>query len=169
MKTIRALKNLELPPASTTMNYSAAIKTEAIVRLGVYNFLKHVRRIFRKPVKDETENAVSALKDAIRRMKKETEEGLVFHFKNYKENLKFQYIFKLVDAVSETIYDAMMERFHDYTQDLSQLTGSMVSNQVDKDHLSASLQAAASMAGEISGEMARFSDGLEKIAASDTV
>jgi len=167
IKTIKKGKSLELPPASATMNYSAAIKTEAIVRLGVYNFLKHVRRFIRQPVKDQTDNAISALRDAIRRMKKETEEGLIFHFKNYKENLKFQYIFKLVDAVSDAIYDAMMERFHDYTQDISQLTGSMVSNQLDKDHLSASLQAAASAAGGISGKMARFSDLLEKTVESN--
>ncbi|MBC2716555.1 MAG: hypothetical protein HF978_14725 [Desulfobacteraceae bacterium] len=169
LKTLKQVKNLELPAAAATMNYSTAIKTEAIMRLGVYNFIKQIKRLIRQPVKDETANALSALKDAIKRMKKETEEGLAFHFKNYKENLKFQYIFQLVDAVTDNIYDVMMERFHDYTQDLSQLTGSMVKNQVDKDQLSLSLQESASTVGEISGRMEQFGASLEKTAGTDLV
>jgi len=167
LKTLKQVNNLEFPPAAATMNYSTAIKTEAIMRLGLYNFIKQIKRIIRQPVKDEAANALSALKDAIKRMKKETEEGLVFHFKNYKENLKFQYIFQLVDAVSGNIYDIMLERFHDYTQDLSQLTGSMVKNQVDKDQLSFSLQESASTVDGISVRIKQFGDMLYKTEKKD--
>ncbi len=167
LKTLKQIKKLEFPPAAATMNYSTAIKTEAIMRLGFYNFIKQIKRLIRQPVKDEAANALNALKDAIKRMKKETEEGLVFHFKNYRENIKFQYIFQLVDAVSDNIYDVMMERFHDYTQDLSLLTGSMVKNQVDKDHLSSSLQECASTVDEISAGISQFSDLLNKTVNSN--
>ncbi|MCD6585978.1 MAG: hypothetical protein J7K96_09490, partial [Desulfobacteraceae bacterium] len=168
LKTLKQVNTLAFPPAAATMNYSTAIKTEAIMRLGVYNFIKQIKRLIRQPVKDETANALSALKDAIKRMKKETEEGLAFHFKNYRENLKFQYIFQLVDAVSDNIYDLMIERFHDYTQDLSRLTGSMVKNQVDKDQLTFSLQASASTVDEISGRINRFGDMLTKTVDKDS-
>jgi hypothetical protein len=167
LKTLKQIKKLAFPPAAATMNYSTAIKTEAIMRLGVYNFIKQIKRLIRQPAKDETENSVFALKDAIKRMKKETEGGLAFHFKDYKENLKFQYIFRLVDVVSDNIYDVMMERFHDYTQDLSQLTGLMVKNQVDKDQLSLSLQASASTADEISSKIKQFADLLTKTMNTD--
>ena len=167
LKTLKQLKNLEFPAAAATMNYSTVIKTEAIMRLGLYNFIKQIKRLIRQPVKDETANALSALKDAIKRMKKETEEGLLFHFKNYKENFKFQYIFRLVDAVSDNIYDVMMERFHDYTQDFSQLTGSMVKNQVDKDQLFFSLQECASTVDEISVEIKQFGNKLKKTVNTD--
>ena len=160
LKTLKQVKNLEFPAAAATMNYSTAIKTEAIMRLGFYNFMKQVKRLFRQPVKDESANAMFALKDAVKRMKKETEESLIFHFKNYKENIKFQYIFQLVDAVSDSIHDALIERFHDYTQDLSHLTGSMVKNQVDKDQLSVSLQTSAATLEEISGSIRQFGEKL---------
>lgn len=162
LKTLKQTKNLAFPPAAATMNYSAVIKTEAIMRLGMYNFIKQIKRLIRQPVKDEAANAMSALKNAIKRMKKETEEGLVFHFKNYKENLKFQYVFQLVDAVSDNIHDVLMERFHDYTQDLSQLTGSMAKNQVNKEQLYASLQASALAVDEISGSIRQFGEKLKK-------
>lgn len=161
LKTLKQINNLAFPAAAATMNYSTAIKTEAIMRLGVYNFIKQIKRLIRQPVKDEAANAMSALKDAVKRMKKETEESLVFHFKNYKENLKFQYIFQLVDAVSGNIHDVLMERFHDYTQDLSQLTGSMAKNQVNKEQLSASLQESAATVDEVSGSIRQFGEKLK--------
>lgn len=162
LKTVKRDQNLGFPPASATMNYSTVIKTEAIMRLGVYNFIKQLRRIVRRPVTDETINALTALKKAVKRMKKETQESLVFHFKNYRENLKFQYIFALVDAVSENIRDAMMARFHDYTQDLSRLTGSMVKNQIDKDRVLKDLQEAATAAEDLSGRIHQFGEQLKK-------
>jgi GTPase SAR1 family protein len=168
LKTLKQVNKLAFPPAAATMNYSTVIKTEAIMRLGVYNFIKQIKRLIRQPVKDETANALSALKDAIKRMKKETKEGMAFHFKNYRENLKFQYIFQLVDVVSDNIYDVMIERFHDYTQDLSRLTDSMVKNQVDKEQVSFFLQASASTLDEISGRINQFGDMLKETVHKDS-
>ena len=122
LKILKRENKLDLPPASATMNYSTAIKTEAIMRLGYYNFMKAVKRLFRQPVSGQTENAMSALQDSVSRMKKETVEGLLFHFKNYRENIKFQYVFRLVDILSDHIFNLLMERFHDYSEDLTQLT-----------------------------------------------
>ena len=167
LKTLKQVNTLAFPPAAATMNYSTVIKTEAIMRLGVYNFIKQIKRLIRQPVKDETANALAALKDAIKRMKKETKEGMAFHFKNYRENLKFQYIFQLVDVVSDNIYDVMIERFHDYTQDLSRLTDSMVKNQVDKEQASFFLQASASTVDEISGRINQFGDILKETVDKD--
>jgi hypothetical protein len=161
LKTLKQAKNLTFPAAAATMNYSTAIKTEAIMRLGMYNFIKQIKRLIRQPVKDEAANAMSALKDAVKRMKKETEESLVFHFKNYKENMKFQYIFQLVDAVSDNINNVLMERFHDYSQDLSQLTGSMAKNQVNTEQLAESLKESAAMVAEITASIRQFGEKLK--------
>ncbi|MDA8403657.1 MAG: dynamin family protein [Desulfobacteraceae bacterium] len=157
---------IDLPPAAATMNYSTAIKTEAVMRLGYYNFIKAVKRLFRQPVGGQTENAVSALRDSVARMKKETVESLLFHFKNYRENIKFQYVFRLVDIMSDHIFDLLMERFHDYSEDLSQLTAAASGKQVDKEQLFLAFQEAARDAGEISSQMGRLGDMLENAAQS---
>ena len=157
---------IDLPPAAATMNYSTAIKTEAVMRLGYYNFIKAVKRLFRQPVGGQTENAVSALRDSVARMKKETVESLLFHFKNYRENIKFQYVFRLVDIMSDHIFDLLMERFHDYSEDLSQLTAAASGKQVDKEQLFLAFQEAARDAGEISSQVGRLGDMLENAAQS---
>ena len=113
---------LEIPPAATTMNYSKAIKTEAIMRFGMYNLANRVKRLFRRSAGNSVSEGNAALKTAVKRMKRETEEGISFQFKNYKENIKFQYLFKLVDAVSDQLYAEIMDRFHDFTSDLVQLS-----------------------------------------------
>jgi GTPase SAR1 family protein len=151
---------LDLPPAAATMHYSTAIKTEAIMRLGYYNFIKAVKRMFRKPVSGQTENALSALSDSVSRMKKETVEGLLFHFKNYRENIKFQYVFRLVDIMADHIFSLLMERFHDYSEDLTQLTLAASGKQSDKEQLFFAFQGAARDAGEINNQMERFGNML---------
>ncbi|MFZ2632829.1 MAG: dynamin family protein [Desulfosalsimonadaceae bacterium] len=162
LKILKRENKLDFPAASAIMNYSTAIKTEAIMRLGYYNFIKAVKRLFRQPVSDSTKNAVSALQDSVHRMKKETVEGLLFHFKNYRENIKFQYVFRLVDIMSDHIFDLLMERFHDYSEDLSQLTTSAAGKQVDKEQLFFAFQGAARDVGEIAGHMERFGKTLNQ-------
>jgi hypothetical protein len=126
--------------------------------------IKQLRRLIRRAADDSNANTAAALSDAVKRMKKETRESLVFHFKNYRENLKFQYIFLLADAVSETILNAMTARFHDYTQDLSRLTGSMVKNQVDKDRIFAALKTLSENADAVSDRVNQFRDRLNTAA-----
>jgi GTPase SAR1 family protein len=152
---------LELPPASTTMNYSTAIRTEAVMRLGAYHFWQRFKRLLRQSAQDDTANAISALKIAVRRMKAETRESILFHFKNYRENLKFQYIFKLVDGVSQHIHDSMMEQFHDYAEDLAQMTVMTTARQEDRTRLSKDAGAVASEVTEIRHRIDRFHEAFQ--------
>jgi len=155
LNSIKNFKNLELPPASATMSYSAAIKTEAIVRFGVYNIIKKIKIIFKRPI-NEKEYALRALQDAILRMKKETEQSLIFHFKSYKENIKFQYLFKLLDASAHQLNTSMMDRFHLYSEDLSQLTNLTTAKHNDKAQISDSLAEVALKISEVNAWIDRF-------------
>ncbi|MFP4226977.1 MAG: dynamin family protein [Desulfobacterales bacterium] len=122
-QALKREQGLELPPADTTMNYSRAIKTEAIMRFGMQNLANRIKRLFRRSSGQSAAEGQAALKTAAKRMKRETEEGISFQFKNYKENIKFQYLFHLVDAVADHLYAEIMDRFHDFTNDLVQLGG----------------------------------------------
>jgi hypothetical protein len=158
-------KGLELPPASATMNYSVAIKTEAMVRLGVYNFIRKIKQLIRTPAKDEVENAFLALKDAVSRMKKETVTSLIFHFKNYNENIKFQYIFKFIDLISEHIYALMMERFYDYSQDLTDVMNLTAIQQVDKEQMAESLKEIESNLNTVYDRITEFQNQMNMASA----
>jgi hypothetical protein len=92
---IEAVKHslgITLPPATASMRYSAQIKTEAILRLGVFSLLQVVRKALKKADSGRYDDTLNALKGGIRRMKRETERSINDHFKDNRENLKYQYM-----------------------------------------------------------------------------
>ena len=118
-----SLSGLSFPPVAASLRYSARIKADAALRLGFYTLVGIMKKIFKKSAKNSRQEKIMALEDGVKRMKLETETAIAFQFKNYRENLKFQYIFKLADAVSGTIYDTLVARFQIYATDLTQLLG----------------------------------------------
>jgi flagellin-like hook-associated protein FlgL len=121
------------PKLMAAMQYSAKIRTEAIVRLGFYRVSRNLKILFRKPAERKGGHTAKALQDAVRRMKQETEKSIVFHMKDYRENLKFGYLFKLVDAASEDVAQAVLSRFQAYFSDLSTTVARLGARQNNKD------------------------------------
>ena len=119
-------------PLVAALHYSAKVRTEAIMRLGFYRALRNVKTLFRKSSDPKGQEALKALKDAARRMKRETEKSVVFNLKDYRENLKFRFLFKLVDATSEGFAQAVLDRFQAYFSDLSATIEGVGTNQKNK-------------------------------------
>lgn len=165
MSLVKAQDQVHLPPSVFVMNYTGTIRTEAVVRLGVYSAGKFIKKLFKKPVATEKEGELRALKDGMVRIQRETEKSILFHFKSYRENIKFQYVLKLVDAVSDGFYNAVLDRFRAYSADISSIREAVVEKRVDKEQLSGFLErllAATSDAGrkiaDLSGEIASAAD-----------
>lgn len=125
MDYLRRQSGVELPPASAVTRYSAKVKTEAILRLGAYRFWRGFKKLLRQPVSAEEREAIQALEDGVARLRKETEQSVRFHLKDYRENIKFGYIFKLVESASDQIVAQLLERFQAYEADLSALAANL--------------------------------------------
>jgi hypothetical protein len=102
------------------------------MRLGFYRALRNVKTLFRKSSDSKGQQALKALKDAARRIKRETEKTVVFNLKDYRENLKFRFLFKLVDATADGFAQAVLDRFQAYFSDLSATIEGIGTNQKDK-------------------------------------
>lgn len=135
LESIRNAANLALPPAAATMHYSAQIKTEAVMRFGLYKIANWVKNIFKKAEAREQQEKYAALAAGLKRMKRETERSILFHLKDYQENIKFQYLLKLADAAAEALYRKMCERFQHHGADLSQLMEMVAEDRLDKENL----------------------------------
>ncbi|GBC61235.1 hypothetical protein DENIS_2195 [Desulfonema ishimotonii] len=140
---IRDAAGIRLPPTATSMHYTASIKTEAVMKLGMYQIVLFFKKLFRKPVRSEVEGEMLALRDGISRLKHETEKSVLFNFRDYRENIKFQYIFKLADAVSDALYAGLMERFDTHTENISEMARMVGEHGVDKDEALALLKETA--------------------------
>lgn len=153
MEAIKRTAGIRFPPAVMTMQYSAKIKTEAVLRLGFYTVLTLFKRVFKKPMQSAQEKEINALSDSIRRMRREMQESVVSHFIDYKENIKFQYIIKLVDAVSNTVKEMLLNRFQSYVDSLLQMMSLISTKQLDEAHASEVLDEMEGRTKEIQADL----------------
>ncbi|MBW1898719.1 MAG: hypothetical protein JRI61_06620 [Deltaproteobacteria bacterium] len=149
IKSIKRIIDLRIPAAVANMRYSVRIKTEAVLRFGIYKILKVFKKVIKKPHREKEDDVYQALRDGIRRMKRETENSILFHFKNYRENIKFQYIFKLIEVVSNSYYEALLDRFQAYNTDLSELTDLIGEKRIDKERVYKLLKETETASNEI--------------------
>nr|HID58525.1 hypothetical protein [Desulfobacterales bacterium] len=120
IEIIKTSARVKIPPLVSNMRYSARIKTEAIFRFGLYNTLNATKKLLKKPSLEE-EGVRQALRGAIRRIRKEVKESITNHFIDYKENLKFQYLYRLIDVASSNLYEELNDRIRAFTIDLSEI------------------------------------------------
>ncbi len=132
---VKSDSRLSIPRLASTMRYTARIKTEAVLRLGFYNTLKTAKKLFKKPVAEGPHSAVRSLDDSVRRIKEQMQESITDHFVDYKENLKYQYIFKLVDAMSSRLYEALTDRMIAFRGNLVDMRNLIEDERLAKGHL----------------------------------
>ncbi len=162
LDAVKSRSGLRLPPAGVSLQYSARIKTEAVVKLGCYTLVTLVKRLLKKSIQNGQEDEKHALKDGVDRMKRETERSIVSHFKDYQENLKFQYIFKLADAAFQSLQECLMERFEAYSTDISRITQWADGHQTDKDQVSQTLNGMRLKSREITEQIKSIREQMER-------
>jgi GTPase SAR1 family protein len=140
LKVLKLRDKLSLPPAETTMRYSARIKTEAVLRLGLYSVMKVFRKLLKKKEVRQNRKKQKALKDGFRRMKLETVRSISVQFRDYQENVKFQYLFRLTDAMVDQLNDDLRERFQVYFTDASKMIEMVKEEHIDKERIKKGLQ-----------------------------
>lgn len=132
MDSIKETSRLKMPPLIAFIRYSAKVKTEAVMKLGFLSVIRIFKKIIKKPISENNSDEIEALKGGIRRMKIETEKSVIFHLNNYKENVKFKYLIKLVDFVSAVLDQELLRGFNNYTDDLLRLNERINNKKVDK-------------------------------------
>ncbi len=118
MGVLKRVAGLKLPPPAASLQYYSRVRAEAVLRLGLYSVKKFFKKAFKKQAGNEQEDQVHALEDGIKLIKRETEKSITFHFENYRENFKFQFAAKLVEAAAENLHQILMEQYQSYNTDI---------------------------------------------------
>jgi len=163
LETVCKMASLSLPPAAATMRYSAQIKTEAVMRFGLYRIVNLVKKAMKKSADKAHQEQYLALASGVKRMRRETERSILFHLKDYKENLKFQYMLKLADAAAAALYDQVLERFQHHGADLSRLVELMGEQRLDKEKVSASLDRMGQSSRTLQENISRLRADLQQL------
>ncbi|MCK9229384.1 MAG: dynamin family protein [Syntrophales bacterium] len=123
-----------MPSFLTALHFGADMRAGAIVRFGVYRGIRAIRKIFRRQGGESVnQDVLSALGDALNRIKKETGSSLAFTIGDYKERLKFHHLFLFTDTMAGEIYDTIVDRFRVFSVDMSELASLAEQNQDLKD------------------------------------
>jgi len=66
-------------------------------------------------------------------MKRETLKSFVVNLRDFRENLKFGYFSRLVEAAAASLAETMLQGFQIYFSDLSTIVGQISSTRADKE------------------------------------
>ncbi|MFP4476255.1 MAG: dynamin family protein [Desulfatibacillaceae bacterium] len=151
---------LEIPPLTSTLKYGRNIRTEAVLRLGAYRAASGLKSLFtrKKDPDSNVEDARKALNDAVWRMKEETVQSLWAHFLDYRENLKFQYLYKMLERAARHMEESLSDRFQLYTEGMGETAGLLGEEQTTKDKARETL-------GEMRIEAATIRERVEAVRA----
>ncbi|MFH1075489.1 MAG: dynamin family protein [Pseudomonadota bacterium] len=141
---IHAVKHqckLNIPIINSDLPLNAQIKTEALVHFGVQKMKVFFKTIFKKPVEREQEKYAELLRHRIGQMKRSAKESIAGLLVDYKENLKFQYLYKLTEAVLDSLFQGLAARIHAFTVDLAYMEENIHTTQNEKKQSADSLQA----------------------------
>jgi GTPase SAR1 family protein len=132
VETLLRQTGLQVPPLATAIGYTARIRTEAVVRRGVYRTVSGLKKIMKKPVAPGADDA-RAIQDAMRAIKRETRQSLEFHLRDYQENLKFTYLFRLAETAAQHYEQAVLQQLQAYSSDFGVLAERLGTQQIDKE------------------------------------
>jgi hypothetical protein len=158
VETLLRHTGLQVPPLATAIGYTARIRTEAVLRRGFYRSVSGLKKIMKKPVK-HGEDDVRAIQEAMRAIKRETRQSLEFHLKDYQENLKFTYLFRLAETVAQRFEQAVIQQLQAYSTDFGVLAGQLGTRQGDK-------ESAAALLADMDGQCRKIAEALMQLKGS---
>ena len=130
---VKATAGLHLPSLVPFLQYSNRIKTEAFVHAGYFSILKLIKRVFRIKASVRAGSYAKALQRSVRQMKKQTEASILFQCKNYRENLKFAYLHRLVEEASQKFTENLTEKFRIFDDGTVTMENRLSRLQTDKE------------------------------------
>ena len=162
LNSLKAITGLKLSPLVAYMRYSAKIKTEGVLRLGFYALVRVFKKTVDRQTGDKKQDQLKALQAILQRMKRETQNNLLYHCDNYRENLELNYLFRFVDVASDHLCDNLLERFQAYVTDLSLTVGQISQGAIDKQKVCKVLKDLELMADDIFSKISRIKEKIDK-------
>ncbi len=120
--------------------------------------ISYLKKVFRKKAVDKKADQIQALKDGLACLKRETANNVLSHFISYRENIKFQYFFKLTDAVANAFFDLHTARFQAYVTDLETLANLIRDKKMDKETVLSHLETLESQVFEIRAKIRKIKE-----------
>ncbi|MEW5737194.1 MAG: dynamin family protein [Thermodesulfobacteriota bacterium] len=118
VSAIKQARNLSLPPLSANIPRNPLVQTEALAHEGALRLFSSVKKLLGiRP--DPVTAKEKALERAISRIKEQSWETISENFTDFRENLKHQYLYKLMDMGAREILGNLDDRFRAFLEGTS--------------------------------------------------
>ncbi|MBW1776656.1 MAG: dynamin family protein [Deltaproteobacteria bacterium] len=161
MDWIRQGAGIRLPQNDMALRYSAKIRSDALLHFGFFSFTGWIAKLLKRPVSETQREGIRSLRKGVSRMKSETEKTVLLHFKDYRENIKFQYIFKISEAASRYLMDTLFQRLQDYASTLTLLGRIVEGQRRERAQTLETIQSSKAFVLEIRDRMLRIREGID--------
>jgi hypothetical protein len=155
--------NLKLPALVAFLRYSARIKTEAFLNLGFFSLVKAFRKLLKKNDSPGSQTQVKALHRGVKRMKQLTGESILYQCKDYRENIKFKYLFKLVDEMGRRLSETLSDQFQSVGTETAVMMGQLKDRRAEKEQTVAKLAEMADLAASAMDRTTRLRRQIERL------
>ena len=92
-----------------------------------------------------------------------TEDSLLYQCKNFRENLKFKYLYKLVDASSAAMAETVLARFQAFGADTTTALEQIHQQRAHKDEAEKAIGAMQSRASEVRDKLTRLQEEIDSL------
>ena len=151
---VKQARGLSLPPLTATMQYGAGVRAEALASHGLGRMVLAVKRALKMEKPEDGRVTEKVLNRAVARMKRDTRKSLSDRFLDFRENLKFQYLFAIMEAASEALYTELSEGFRFFAEGMSATQGLLGETQAIKDKAGSDLSGMAARLSDLDQELA---------------
>lgn len=151
---IKQGRSLALPPLSAAMQYAASIRATAVAVHGFGRMLMAIKRAFGIEEPEDGRMTAKVLAKAVARMKRDTKKGLSDRFLDFRENLKFQYFFAIMEAASDALFNDLSDGFRFFAEGMSTTQGLLGETQAIKDQAARDLEAMAQKLAAVDQQVA---------------
>ncbi len=130
LKAIKGIMELVPPKVDFAAKYNARIKLDSMAGFCLHFASEIMNKIFKGKFKSQKG---SGLNKAGTRIKKQTLQLMSIYLDQYNRDVKSQYFFKLINAVSRDFHDKLMDRFQMHDIEMEQIKSLVKSNKWEKE------------------------------------
>ncbi len=133
LEQIKEIADIKPPSAKIPLRYSARIKTQAVMHFSAYSIASLLEKLIKRSMVANNKKEMRVFKKGILSLKRELVHSIISHFKDYQENIKFQYVFKLIEAAAKDLFSNLTECFENDLSSLSSMSRQINRTQTDKE------------------------------------
>lgn len=132
LSSVKTTGKFTIPSLASPMHFSVRVKTEAMFNAGLHSIAAFFMKLFNINSVPADKGKIKGVNKGIQRVKQETIQSIIHHYRDYKENLKYQYLFKLTDTAAEQLQQDMFEGFRFLSADMSLISAKIDKKQTDR-------------------------------------